>query len=96
MSNATTDTQTALDAEVIVVGGGNAAITAAHATATHGRKVLVLEKAPKDQFGGNSYYTAGATRITHNGLEDRRDLVEFDARHAGVRDPTIFRGRLRR
>lgn len=69
------------DADVIVVGGGNAAFTAAHAAVTRGRKVILLEKAPKDQFGGNSYYTAGATRIAHNGLEDLQDLVEFDERH---------------
>lgn len=68
-------------ADVIVVGGGNAAFTAAHAAVTRGRKVLLLEKAPRDQFGGNSYYTAGATRIAHNGLEDLQDLVEFDERH---------------
>ena len=55
--------QHALDADVIVVGGGNAAFTAAHAAAVRGRKVLLLEKAPQDEFGGNSYYTAGATRI---------------------------------
>ncbi|MGP9783374.1 FAD-dependent tricarballylate dehydrogenase TcuA [Glutamicibacter sp. AOP12-B1-11] len=68
-------------ADVIVVGGGNAAFTAAHAAVTRGRKVLLLEKAPKDQFGGNSYYTAGATRIAHNGLEDLQDFIEFDERH---------------
>ena len=59
----TREDQPALDADVIVVGGGNAAFTAAHAAAVRGRKVLLLEKAPKDEFGGNSYYTAGATRI---------------------------------
>jgi tricarballylate dehydrogenase len=68
--------------DVIVVGGGNAAFTAAHAAAERGRKVLLLDKAPRDQFGGNSYYTAGATRISHNGLEDLRDFIEADERHA--------------
>ena len=70
-----------VDADVIVVGGGNAAFTAAHAAAVRGRKVLLLEKAPRDQFGGNSYYTAGATRIAHDGLEDLADLIESDPRH---------------
>jgi tricarballylate dehydrogenase len=82
MSPETTSTETRLDADVIVVGGGNAAFTAAHAAAERGRKVLLLEKAPREEFGGNSFYTAGATRIAHNGLEDLRDLVEFDERHA--------------
>ncbi|MBW4093926.1 MAG: FAD-dependent tricarballylate dehydrogenase TcuA [Acidobacteria bacterium] len=69
-------------ADVIVVGGGNAAFTAAHAAAIRGRRVLVLEKAPQELFGGNSYYTAGATRIAHNGLPDLKDFIEPDERHS--------------
>lgn len=69
-------------ADVIVVGGGNAAFTAAHAAAVRGRKVLLLEKAPRELFGGNSYYTAGATRIAHSGLADLADFIEPDERHA--------------
>jgi tricarballylate dehydrogenase len=68
-------------ADVIVVGGGNAAFTAAHAAAERGRSVLLLEKAPKELFGGNSYYTAGATRIAHGGLDDLLDFIEVDERH---------------
>ncbi len=68
-------------ADVIVVGGGNAAFTAAHAAAIRGRKVLLLEKAPRELFGGNSYYTAGATRIAHDGLSDLKDFIEPDERH---------------
>ncbi|MDI3331898.1 MAG: FAD-dependent tricarballylate dehydrogenase TcuA [Micrococcus sp.] len=83
----TREDQPALDADVIVVGGGNAAFTAAHAAAVRGRKVLLLEKAPKDEFGGNSYYTAGATRIAHGGLEDLADLVEPDERHEATAVP---------
>jgi tricarballylate dehydrogenase len=73
--------------DVIVVGGGNAAFTAAHAAAERGRRVLLLEKAPKELFGGNSFYTAGATRIAHNGLEDLRDFIEPDDRHAVTEVP---------
>lgn len=75
------------DADVIVVGGGNAAFTAAHAAAVRGRKVLLLEKAPRELFGGNSYYTAGATRIAHGGLSDLLDFVEPDERHAATEVP---------
>ena len=74
-------------ADVIVVGGGNAAFTAAHAAAVRGRRALVLEKAPREQFGGNSYYTAGATRIAHRGLEDLLDFIEPDERHSTTRVP---------
>lgn len=74
-------------ADVIVVGGGNAAFTAAHAAAVRGRKVLLLEKAPRELFGGNSYYTAGATRIAHNGLADLADFIEPDERHAVTEVP---------
>ena len=76
-----------LDADVIVVGGGNAAFTAAHAAAERGRRVLLLEKAPRGAFGGNSYYTAGATRIAHAGLDDLQDFIEPDERHAVTEVP---------
>ena len=67
---------------VIVVGGGNAGFSAAHAAAERGRSVILLERGLPDMAGGNSYYTAGATRIAHSGLEDLRDIIEPDDRHA--------------
>ncbi|WP_026818189.1 FAD-dependent tricarballylate dehydrogenase TcuA [Arthrobacter castelli] len=79
--------QNMLDADVIVVGGGNAGFTAAHAAAMRGRKVLLLEKGAADMAGGNSYYTAGATRISHAGLDDIADFVEPDKRHSVTEVP---------
>ncbi|MFF2317886.1 FAD-dependent tricarballylate dehydrogenase TcuA [Arthrobacter sp. NPDC058097] len=73
--------------DVIVVGGGNAAFTAAHAAAVRGRKVVLLEKAPQEQYGGNSFFTAGATRIAHNGLADLQDFIEDDDRHEATHVP---------
>jgi len=67
--------------DVVVVGGGNAGFTAAHAAASRGRSVLLLERGEEDEAGGNSWYTAGATRISHAGLDDLRDIVEPDERH---------------
>ena len=67
--------------DVVVVGAGNAALTAAISAAARGRKVLVLEKAPQSQRGGNSFFTAGATRIAHDGLEDLLDFIDPDDRH---------------
>ena len=68
--------------DVIVIGGGNAGFTAAHAAAVRGRSVVLLEKGAQDMAGGNSYYTAGATRFSHNGMDDLRDWVDPDDRHA--------------
>ena len=56
--------------DVVVVGAGNAALTAALSAREQGAKVLVLERAPYDERGGNSRYTAGAIRFAHNGLDD--------------------------
>lgn len=64
-----------MSADVVVVGGGNAGFCAAHAAREAGARVLLLEKTPADQSGGNSYYTAGAFRFPHNGLDDLRSLL---------------------
>ena len=73
--------------DLVVVGGGNAGFTAAHAAAVRGRKVLLLEKGSEDLAGGNSFYTAGATRIAHSGLADLLDWVEPDERHSCTEVP---------
>ena len=67
--------------DVVVVGGGNAGFSAAHAAAERGRSVMVLEKGEQDMAGGNSFYTAGATRIVHDGLSDLQEFIESDERH---------------
>lgn len=66
--------------DVLVVGGGNAGFSAALAAAERGRRVLVVEKGREPESGGNSFYTAGAMRIAHHGLDDVRPLLEADAR----------------
>lgn len=67
--------------EVVVVGAGNAGFCAALAAAERGRRVLLVEKSPHEDAGGNSYYTHGATRIIHEGLEDLRPILEPDDRY---------------
>ncbi|MBN6042054.1 FAD-dependent tricarballylate dehydrogenase TcuA [Amycolatopsis sp. 195334CR] len=68
--------------EVIVVGGGNAGFSAAHAAAERGRRVVLLERGSRELAGGNSFYTAGAVRIVHDGLASVADLLDPDDRHA--------------
>jgi tricarballylate dehydrogenase len=70
--------------DVIVVGAGNAGLCAAHAARERGARVLVLEKADREWSGGNSAFTAGAMRIAHRGLDELRDVLEPDERHAAT------------
>src|ERR1700746_175610 len=65
----------AQNADVIVVGAGNAAFCAALAAQEQGAKVLMLEAAPEEESGGNSRFTAGSIRVVYNGIDDIRTLV---------------------
>jgi len=56
--------------DVIVVGGGNAAFCAALSARETVQRVLVLERSPEDEAGGNSRFTAGLMRVAYNGVED--------------------------
>lgn len=56
--------------DVAVVGAGNAALCAALAARQAGARVIVLERAPASQRGGNSAYTAGAFRVAYDGVDD--------------------------
>jgi tricarballylate dehydrogenase len=64
-----------LFSDVVVVGAGNAALTGALAAREAGAQVLVLEKAPVEDRGGNSRFTGGIVRFAHNGLQDIMPLV---------------------
>ena len=61
--------------DVIIVGGGNAAFAAAVAASQQGASVLVLERAPLEEAGGNTRFTAGAIRFAYEGAEDLRKLM---------------------
>lgn len=63
------------DYDVVVVGGGNAALCAAMAAQEAGADVLVLERAPEEEREGNSTHTGGGFRMVHQGFEDVRKVV---------------------
>src|SRR3712207_8688715 len=61
--------------DVVVVGAGNAAFCAALSAQERGLKILVLERAPKEENGGNSRFTAGAIRVAYNGVDDLKAIM---------------------
>jgi tricarballylate dehydrogenase len=75
------------DYDVIVVGAGNAAGCAAMAARDAGaKKVVMLERAPEDEAGGNTRFTAGAMRVVYNGVEDIQKLVELSETEIATTD----------
>ena len=60
--------------DVVVVGAGNAAFCAALSASESGASVLVLERAPFEERGGNTAFTAGAMRVAYRGVEDILEL----------------------
>ncbi len=77
------------DFDVIVVGGGNAAFAAAVSAKEHGAKrVLVLEKAPKTQRGGNTHFSGAIFRHYFNDVKELDRFVpdaeeKYPGFHAG-------------
>jgi tricarballylate dehydrogenase len=62
--------------DVIVVGAGNAALAAAVSACNSGAaRVLVLEKAPEEQRGGNTHYSGGLLRIAFSSTDEILRLV---------------------
>ncbi|EMC99250.1 hypothetical protein BAUCODRAFT_31586 [Baudoinia panamericana UAMH 10762] len=64
--------------DVVVVGSGAAALSSAISAAESSNpspRVLLVDKAPETWAGGNGYFTAGAYRTRHNGLEDILPMV---------------------
>jgi len=61
--------------DVVVVGGGNAALCAALSAREQGSSVLLLERAPHEERGGNSTYTDGLMRVVYDDASDIRALA---------------------
>ncbi len=64
-----------LDCDVLVVGAGNAALCAALSARLAGVNVLVLERAPEDERGGNTRFAGGSLRIPYDGVDDLLKVV---------------------
>jgi tricarballylate dehydrogenase len=59
------------DYDVIVAGAGNAALAAsASARSAGAERVLVLEKAPEELRGGNTYFSGGLLRMRFDRIDD--------------------------
>jgi tricarballylate dehydrogenase len=66
--------------DIIVIGGGSAAFEAAVAAREAGAdRVVMLEKAPEAEYGGNARYSGTGFRFVHAGAEEiRRFIPELD------------------
>lgn len=61
--------------DVVVVGAGNAALSAALAARAEGARVVVLEKATHKLRGGNTRFTGGLFRCTYAGVDDLAAVI---------------------
>ncbi len=73
--------------DVLVVGAGNAALCAAISAREHGADVLVLERAPIEERGGNSRFTAGGMRFAYGGMDDLEKVVTDLSASLALRRP---------
>lgn len=66
--------------DVLIVGAGLAGLSAAVTAHDNGARVIILEKAPIDERGGNTRFSNGAMRAVYSGVED------IDALTGGLTD----------
>ncbi|KAI0326888.1 FAD/NAD-P-binding domain-containing protein [Cubamyces sp. BRFM 1775] len=63
--------------DCIVVGSGHAGSCAALSARDAGcERVLVVDKCPPEWVGGNGFFTAGAHRTVHSGVQDLLPIVQ--------------------
>ncbi len=63
------------ETDIVIVGAGNAAMCAAISAREQGLNVIVLEKSPENEKGGNSAYTHGSIRFAYNSVEDLKQIM---------------------
>ena len=75
--------------DVVIVGCGGAGLTAALAAQEKGARVCIIERATKDESGGNTRYTGAWLRMK-SPAEVSEDFEEhFVVNAGGYLDPTI-------
>lgn len=72
--------------DVVVVGAGNAAMCAAFAAQDAGASVVVLERAPEAECGGNSAFTGGATRFAFRNVDEVREVLDLTDEEVAITD----------
>ena len=82
-------------ADIVVVGAGNAALTAALSASESNAQVLILEKASRSDRGGNTAISSGMMRHSHGGKADIIKLVDETPQCGwdGISIPPYFAGR---
>jgi tricarballylate dehydrogenase len=87
-----------LESDVVVVGGGNAALCAALTANENGARVLVLESAPREFRGGNSRHTrnmrcmhAGPTEILTGAYTEEEYFADLLRVTGGETDEPLAR-----
>ncbi|KAI0548198.1 FAD binding domain-containing protein [Xylaria curta] len=66
--------------DVLIVGGGNAALVSALSAKQSGATVAIFEAAAQTHRGGNSRYSSGIFRIPHIGLDSVIPLLDMSGR----------------
>jgi tricarballylate dehydrogenase len=65
--------------DIIVIGGGSAAHEAAVAARETGaQRIIMLEKAPESEFGGNARYSHTGFRFVYDGAREIRQFLDID------------------
>lgn len=62
--------------QVLIVGGGNAGLSAALSARESGAEVVVLEAAPEEEYGSNSFFSGGLFRVAYEQYSDLEALVD--------------------
>jgi len=72
--------------DVIVVGKGNAALSAALSATDNGAKVLVLEAASEEESGGNSRFAGGVMRFAYESVDDLKRVTDLTDEEVATSD----------